>query len=80
MKCKIWQNLNTFKKFIFIKKGLNTNNVIHWDKFWIFLKICYKKNPSKTISYEKIKILKNGSFVVESFVTIVSFDYDCIQF
>jgi len=32
-----------------------------------------KKNPF----YEKIKMFKKGTFVIESFVTISSFDYDC---
>jgi hypothetical protein len=36
-----------------------------------------KKNPSKNPFYEKIKIFKKGTFVIESFVTISSFDYDC---
>jgi hypothetical protein len=36
-----------------------------------------KKNPSKNPFYEKIKMFKKGTFVIESFVTISSFDYDC---
>jgi hypothetical protein len=36
-----------------------------------------KNNPSKNPFYEKIKMFKKGPFVVESFVTISSFDYDC---
>jgi hypothetical protein len=36
-----------------------------------------KKNPSKHPLYEKIKMFKKGPFVVESFVIVGSFDYDC---
>jgi hypothetical protein len=36
-----------------------------------------QKNPSKIPFYEKIKLFKKGPFVVESFVIIGSFDYDC---
>jgi hypothetical protein len=36
-----------------------------------------QKYPSKTPSYEKVKMFKKDSFVIESFVTIGSFDYDC---
>jgi hypothetical protein len=35
-----------------------------------------QKNPLKNIFYKKTKMLKKGPFVVESFVTIGSFDYD----
>ncbi len=42
----------------------------------IFLKICCQKNLSKIPFYEKIKMFKKDPFVVESFVTIGSFDYD----
>jgi hypothetical protein len=28
---------------------------------------------------KKIKMFKKGAFVVESFVNVGSFDYDCIQ-
>jgi hypothetical protein len=38
-----------------------------------------QKYPSKIPSYEKVQTLKKGPIVVESFVTIHSFDYDCIQ-
>jgi hypothetical protein len=35
------------------------------------------KNPSKIPSYEKVKMFKKGSFMVESFVIDGLFDYDC---
>jgi hypothetical protein len=35
------------------------------------------KKSFKKDFYKKIKMLKKGPFVVESFVTIGSFDYDC---
>jgi hypothetical protein len=45
----------------------------------IFLKTCRKKNPSKILSYEKIKMFKKGPFVVDSFVIVVLFDGDCMR-
>jgi len=46
----------------------------------IFFSTRCKKNPLKNLLknpfYEKIKMFKKGPFVVESFVTIGSFDYD----
>ncbi len=42
----------------------------------IFLKTCSQKHLSKIPFYEKIKMLKKNPFVVESFVTIGSFDCD----
>jgi hypothetical protein len=45
----------------------------------IFLRTCYKKNPSKNPFYEKVKMFKKSPFVVESFVTIGPFDYDHTQ-
>jgi hypothetical protein len=38
--------------------------------------MCCKKNSSKNPFYEKVNMLKKGSFVVESFVIVGSFDYD----
>jgi hypothetical protein len=35
-----------------------------------------QKYPSKIPSYEKVKMFKKGWFVIESFATIGSFDYD----
>jgi hypothetical protein len=35
-----------------------------------------QKNPSKSPFCEKVKMSTKGQFVVESFVTIGSFDYD----
>jgi hypothetical protein len=46
-------------------------------EFSILLRTCWKKNPSKNPLYEKVKMFKKGSFMVESFVTVGSFDYDC---
>jgi hypothetical protein len=43
----------------------------------MLLTTCCKKNPSKNPLYEKIKMFKNGPFMVEFFVIIGSFDYDC---
>jgi hypothetical protein len=37
--------------------------------------MCYKKNLSKNPLYEKVKMPKEGPFIVESFVTIGSIDY-----
>jgi uncharacterized lipoprotein YajG len=45
----------------------------------IFLKTCCKKNPSKIIFYEKVKMLKKDPFVVDSFVIVVLFDGDCTR-
>jgi len=39
-------------------------------------KTCCKKNPSKNPLYEKVKMFIKGPFMVKSFVTIGSFDYD----
>jgi hypothetical protein len=36
-----------------------------------------QKNPSKKNFYEKIEMFNKGPFVVESFVIVGSFDYDC---
>jgi hypothetical protein len=38
-----------------------------------------QKNPSKNLFNEKTKMTTKGPFVVESLVTIGSFDYDCNQ-
>jgi hypothetical protein len=38
-----------------------------------------QKNLSKNPFYEKVKMFKTGLFVVESFVNVDSFDYDCTQ-
>jgi hypothetical protein len=35
-----------------------------------------QENPSKILFYEKIKMLKKCPFMVESVVTVGSFDYD----
>jgi hypothetical protein len=35
-----------------------------------------QENPSKIPFYEKIKMLKKGPFLVESAITVGSFDYD----
>jgi len=35
-----------------------------------------QKNPSKIPFYENIKMFQKGPFMVESIVTIGSFDYD----
>ncbi len=43
----------------------------------IFWKTWWQKNPSKFPFYEKVKMLKNSPFVVESFVIDGLFDYDC---
>jgi hypothetical protein len=43
------------------------------------LKKCWKRNPSKIPFFEKIKMLKKGPFVVESFVIVCSFDYNGTQ-
>jgi hypothetical protein len=48
--------------------------------FKYFKKHVTKKNPSKNPFYEKVKMFKKGPFVVGSFVTIGSFDYDCTQY
>jgi hypothetical protein len=37
------------------------------------------KNMLQKINYEKIKMFKKGPLVLESFVTIGSFEYDCTQ-
>jgi hypothetical protein len=37
----------------------------------------FQKCPSKIPSYEKVKMFFKSSFVMECFVTIGSFDYDC---
>jgi hypothetical protein len=39
--------------------------------------MCYKKNPLKNPLYEKVQKSKKGPFVVESFVTVGSFDFVC---
>jgi hypothetical protein len=36
-----------------------------------------QKNLSRNLFYEKTKMTTKGSFAVESFVTIGSFDWDC---
>jgi hypothetical protein len=65
------------KKIIFIKKMVTQ---VMWfiegivNSFWEHVA---KNNPSKINFYEKIKMLRKNPFVVESFVTISSFDYDC---
>jgi hypothetical protein len=38
-----------------------------------------QKNPSKNPFYKKVKMFAKGSFVIDSFVTIGSFDCDCTQ-
>jgi hypothetical protein len=45
----------------------------------IFLGRCLQKNPSKNPLYEKVKMLKKGPFVVESFINVGSFDCDRTQ-
>lgn len=37
-----------------------------------------QKHPSKIPFYEKVKMITKCPFVIESFVTIGSFDCDCI--
>jgi hypothetical protein len=44
------------------------------------LKNMLQKKLLKNLFYEKVKMLKKkGPFVVETFITISSFDYDCTQ-
>jgi hypothetical protein len=71
-----WHNLYTLKKFIFLQKELRKKINLLVD-LSIFLKTCCQKNLSKFSFYEKIKMFKKDPFVVESFVIVGSFDYDC---
>jgi hypothetical protein len=57
MKRRIWQNLYTFKIFIFIQKNL-TQVMQFIGGLVIILKKMLQKNPFKTPFYEKVKMLK----------------------
>jgi hypothetical protein len=46
-------------------------------EFSILLRHVAKRILQKILSMKKIKMLKKGLFMVESIVTIGSFDYDC---
>jgi len=43
----------------------------------LFIMRIFFKTCKKSSIYEKIKMFKKGPFVIESFVTVASFDYDC---
>jgi hypothetical protein len=76
MKHKIKKDFYIFKIFIFIQKYLKTSNVIFLKNCKYFKEHVAKKNPSKHLLCEKIKMFKKGPFVVESFVIVGSFDYE----
>jgi hypothetical protein len=71
---KIYKLLDNL--YLFKKSQHKSPNLL--EELDIFLRICCQKDPSKSPLYEKVKMITKFPFVIESFVTIGSFDCDCI--
>jgi hypothetical protein len=66
----------TLKKIIFIQKEL-TKIIQFIEEIANIFKNMLQKKPFKKNFYEKVKMSTKGPTMVESFVTIGSFDCDC---
>ncbi len=75
MKRKIWQNLYPKKKILIIHQKLIKKSDI-LKKFYVFLITYCKRFHPKNPFYEKVKMTKKKTIVLESFVIIGSFNCD----
>jgi hypothetical protein len=70
-----------FQNIHIYSKRVKTSNVIYWGTCqYFYSRTCCKKILQNMFFMEKIKMFKKGPFVVESFITIGSFESDHTHF